>query len=308
MQALFILEGATMRIGFDIGGTKIEVCVISENGIVSFTKRTPTPKSYEEFLESIVNLISEAESKTTPAKSIGIGLPGAISPATGLIKNSNCTFLNGQDLKGDLEVKLGRPIHLANDANCFALSEAIDGAGKESNVVFGAILGTGCGGGIVVSQQLLIGPNAVSGEWGHNPLPNYNEQKDGPSRKCYCGKSDCIEQYISGSGLQNSYKVLTGKSIKASEIIRKYNQQEADAVSCYSKLIDQMGRSFASIINILDPDAIVLGGGLSNVESLYKDLPEATAKYVFSDSANIQFKKAQYGDSSGIRGAAWLGL
>ncbi len=297
-----------MRIGFDIGGTKIEVCVLDEKGNTSFTKRVSTPKNYELFIEVLSDLVTDAENKAGTATSIGIGLPGAISPSTGLIKNSNCTFLNGQDLKGDLEAKLDRQIHLANDANCFTLSEAVDGAGKGSNVVFGAILGTGCGGGIVVNQLLLVGPNAVSGEWGHNPLPNYNEQEDGPNRKCYCGKNDCIEQYISGSGLQNSYEKLTGKSIKAADIIKKYNEQEADAVTCYNQLIDQMGRSFASIINVLDPDVIVLGGGLSNVKSLYQDLPAATAKYVFSDSASIQFKQAQYGDSSGIRGAAWLGL
>ncbi|MCF7363407.1 ROK family protein [Vibrio diazotrophicus] len=297
-----------MRIGFDIGGTKIEVCVLDHKGTTIFTKRVPTPSNYERFLEAIVDLISIAENNTATSTAIGIGLPGAISPATGLIKNSNCTFLNGTDLKKDLQNKLGRPLHLANDANCFTLSEAVDGVGKNHNVVFGAILGTGCGGGIVVNQKLLVGPNAVSGEWGHNPLPHYTERQDGPARVCYCGKRNCIEQYISGTGLQLSYKSLSGENISAEEIIARYEEEESNAVTCYNTLIDQMARSFAAIVNVLDPDVIVLGGGLSNVMSLYRHLPEATSKYVFSDSANIRFEQAKFGDSSGIRGAAWLGL
>lgn len=297
-----------MRIGLDIGGTKTEICALDEYGKVHLSNRIPTPKSYPEFINTITQLINDVEKQTTTALSIGIGLPGAVSPTTGLIKNSNCLFLNGQNLQHDLERILSKPVYLANDANCFTLSEAIDGAGRHHNVVFGAILGTGCGGGIVVNQHLLVGANAVTGEWGHNPLPFHTPSVDGPNRTCYCGRENCIEQYISGTGLQKSYLQLTGKELSSAEIIKSYQKQEPDAVTCYNNLIDQMARSFSSIVNVLDPDIIVLGGGLSNVTSLYQDLPTATAKYVFSDSADIRFAQAQYGDSSGIRGAAWLGL
>ncbi|EKO3409729.1 ROK family protein [Vibrio fluvialis] len=297
-----------MRIGFDIGGTKTEICVLSPSGDMIWNHRVSTPKSYESFVAAIIELVNLAEKHHGQANAIGLGLPGAISPATGLIKNANCAFLNGRDLQYDLTIQLGRAVNLANDANCFALSEAIDGAGKGAPVVFGAILGTGCGGGIVIHQQLLVGPNAVCGEWGHNPLPGYHEPQDGPARKCYCGRHNCIESYISGTGLQHSYQLKTGHSLSAVQIIEAYEQGQRAAVDCYNQLIDHMARSFAALVNILDPDVIVLGGGLSNVRQLYRDLPDATARYVFSDTAQVRFAQAKHGDSSGIRGAAWLGL
>ncbi|MBL4280070.1 ROK family protein [Vibrio fluvialis] len=297
-----------MRIGFDIGGTKTEICVLSPSGDMIWNHRVSTPKSYESFVAAIIELVNLAEKHHGQANAIGLGLPGAISPATGLIKNANCAFLNGRDLQYDLTIQLGRAVNLANDANCFALSEAIDGAGKGAPVVFGAILGTGCGGGIVIHQQLLVGPNAVCGEWGHNPLPGYHEPQDGPARKCYCGRHNCIESYISGTGLQHSYQSKTGQTLSAVQIIEAYEQGQRAAVDCYNQLIDHMARSFAALVNILDPDVIVLGGGLSNVRQLYRDLPDATARYVFSDTAQVRFAQAKYGDSSGIRGAAWLGL
>lgn len=296
-----------MRIGFDIGGTKTEVCVLDDNGKQHFSQRTATPQNYTDFLMTLCELIRKAEQETQRANSIGIGLPGAISPATGLIKNANCTFLNGRDLKADLNAMSGREIAIANDANCFALSEAVDGAGRDSQVVFGAILGTGCGGGIVVNKQLLIGANAVCGEWGHNPLPGFSREIDGENRPCYCGRNNCIEQFISGTGLQNSYRLSDGQSLPAAEIIRKYRSGDPSCTRVYHTLIEHMARSFASVVNLLDPDIIVLGGGLSNVDELYRDLPQVTAKYVFSDTATIHFAKATFGDSSGIRGAAWLG-
>ncbi|EOW6616017.1 ROK family protein [Vibrio fluvialis] len=297
-----------MRIGFDIGGTKTEICVLSPSGDMIWNHRVSTPKSYESFVAAIIELVNLAEKHHGQANAIGLGLPGAISPATGLIKNANCAFLNGRDLQYDLTIQLGRAVNLANDANCFALSEAIDGAGKGAPVVFGAILGTGCGGGIVIHQQLLVGPNAVCGEWGHNPLPGYHEPQDGPARKCYCGRHNCIESYISGTGLQHSYQLKTWQTLSAVQIIEAYEQGQRAAVDCYNQLIDHMARSFAALVNILDPDVIVLGGGLSNVRQLYRDLPDATARYVFSDTAQVRFAQAKYGDSSGIRGAAWLGL
>lgn len=296
-----------MRIGFDIGGTKTEICLLNHNGDTLFTHRVPTPNYYDALVDLIGELVELTESKHGAAASIGLGLPGSISSTTGLIQNANCTFLNGKDFKIDLEHRLHRPVHLANDANCFALSEAIDGAGKGANVVFGAILGTGCGGGIVVNQTLLVGPNSLSGEWGHNPLPGYGEAGDGKSRQCYCGKHNCIESFISGTGFQDSYQLKTGQRLSAQHIMDAADKGDSDAAECYQKLIDQMARSFASLINILDPDIIVLGGGLSNVSKLYDDLPAATAKYVFSKTVHIHFAQAKYGDSSGIRGAAWLG-
>ncbi|MBY7915610.1 ROK family protein [Vibrio fluvialis] len=297
-----------MRIGFDIGGTKTEICVLSLSGDMIWNHRVATPKSYDGLVTAIVELVNFAEQHHGQAKAIGLGLPGAISPVTGLIKNANCAFLNGRDLQADLTKELGRAVNLANDANCFALSEAIDGAGKGAPVVFGAILGTGCGGGIVIHQRLLVGPNAVCGEWGHNPLPGYHKPQDGPARSCYCGRHNCIERYISGTGLQQSYQLKTGHTLSAEQIIQAYEQGQTAAIDCYLQLIDHMARSFAALVNVLDPDIIVLGGGLSNVHQLYRDLPDATARYVFSDTAQIRFAQAKYGDSSGIRGAAWLGL
>ncbi|ASW81144.1 fructokinase [Vibrio anguillarum] len=297
-----------MLIGFDISGTKIEICVLDKSGNTLFKHRTPTPHEYELFLSTLCQLVAMAESETQTHCQIGIGLPGAISPATGLIKNANCTFLNGRDLKADLCARLQRNVVIANDANCFALSEAVDGAAKDGNVVFGAILGTGCGGGIVINKQVLVGANAVCGEWGHNPLPSFTSERDGPTRHCYCGRDNCIELFISGSGLTKSAQLIGQQEWNAAEIITRYQQQDPQATKLYQQLIDQMARSFACIVNVLDPDVIVLGGGLSNVASLYVDLPRATANYVFSDSAQIVFTQAKYGDSSGIRGAAWLGL
>ncbi len=296
-----------MLIGFDIGGTKTEVCVLDYAGHTQFKQRTPTPQTYNEFVETVVGLITHAEAQVGESCQVGIGLPGAISPATGLIKNANCTFLNGHDLQADLARVSGKTIHIANDANCFALSEAVDGAGKDGAVVFGAILGTGCGGGLILNKQVWGGRNAIGGEWGHNPLPGYSPAKDGPVRPCYCGRDNCVEQFISGTGLEKSYIIKTDKTLAAPDIIALMQQGDSLATECYQQMIDQMGRSFAALINILDPDVIVLGGGLSNVDALYRDLPQATMPYLFTDVADLCFKKAAFGDSSGIRGAAWLG-
>jgi fructokinase len=296
-----------MLVGFDIGGTKIEIRVINHvTGHELFVKRIPTPSNYEDLITQITQLVELAEKETGSVKSIGIGLPGAINPQTGLIQNANCTFLNDHDLKSDLAFSLNKVVNIANDANCFTLSEAVDGAGKEGSVVFGAILGTGCGGGIVINKQVLCGPNALAGEWGHNPLPSWNQEHDGDTISCYCGRNNCIERYISGSGLEENYRLLHNQSKSAPEIISAYMTGDVQAEASYNRMLDQMARSFATIINILDPDVIVLGGGLSNVDCLYRDLPDAAKPYIFSDNPKVTFKKAVYGDSSGVRGAAWL--
>ena len=315
-----------MLIGFDIGGTKIEVCVMDNTGRELKKKRVATLRNYTDFVEQVVSLVAECEQEFGRIEQVGMGLPGAISPATGLIKNANSTFLNGNDLKADLEQSLNRTVHIANDANCFALSEAVDGAGKDGRVAFGVIIGTGCGGGFVFNKQLIVGANALTGEWGHNPLPNFSEEVDGPSRDCYCGRKNCIETFISGTGFGQtgsqfyeqsvsaqsiseqsiSKQSISAQSILAQDVMARYRDGEAAAQAAYKLLVDQMARSLAVIVNILDPDVIVLGGGLSNVNELYDDLPKAMPAYIFSDVVELNIRPAKYGDSSGIRGAAWL--
>ncbi len=296
-----------MLIGFDIGGTKIEVCVLDDHGTDCFKKRTATPNTYSLFLDTISELVIEAEAAVNyNFTHVGIGLPGTISPATGLMKNANCTFINGHDLLSDLIAKLNKQVHIANDANCFALSEAIDGAGEKGRLVFGAILGTGCGGGIVFNKTLWEGPNALGGEWGHNPLPNFSPNTDGETRSCYCGKENCIEQFISGTGLEKTYSALTQSSLPAPAIIEAMRNNDTTALAVYQMLIDQMARSFAALINMMDPDVIVIGGGLSNVEEIYRDLPNQIEQYIFGNELKTMIKRAKHGDSSGIRGAAQL--
>ncbi|SJL83413.1 ROK family protein [Vibrio palustris] len=296
-----------MLIGFDIGGTKIEVCVLDENGASYFKKRAATPDSYSLFLDTISELVIDAETMVNYSFAhVGLGLPGTISPATGLMKNANCTFINGHDLLSDLSAKLNKQVYIANDANCFALSEAIDGAGQKGRLVFGAILGTGCGGGIVFNKTLWEGPNALGGEWGHNPLPNFSPVKDGEARSCYCGKYNCIEQFISGTGLEKTYSAYTQASLSAPDIIEAMRSNDTTALAVYKTLIDQMARSFAAVINMMDPDVIVIGGGLSNVEEICTDLPNQIEQYIFGNELKTNIKIAEYGDSSGIRGAAQL--
>ncbi|MGF1742747.1 ROK family protein [Vibrio profundum] len=295
-----------MLIGFDIGGTKIEVCVMDNTGRELKKQRVATLRNYTDFVEQVVSLVAECEQEFGRIEQVGMGLPGAISPATGLIKNANSTFLNGNDLKADLEQSLNRTVHIANDANCFALSEAVDGAGKDGCVVFGVIIGTGCGGGFVFNKQLIVGANALAGEWGHNPLPNFSEEVDGPSRDCYCGRKNCIETFISGTGFGQTGSQFYEQSVSAQDVMARYRDGEAAAQAAYKLLVDQMARSLAVIVNVLDPDVIVLGGGLSNVSELYGDLPKAMPAYIFSDVVELNIRPAKYGDSSGIRGAAWL--
>ncbi|HVP07919.1 MAG TPA: ROK family protein [Burkholderiales bacterium] len=270
-----------LRIGIDLGGTKIEGIALDGAGREVHRKRVPTPQGdYGATVRAVAELVLDFESKSRQQATVGVGMPGALSVATGLVKNANSTCLIGRDLKGDLEKVLGREVRLANDANCFALSEAVDGAGKGARVVFGVILGTGVGGGIVVGGEVLAGPNAIAGEWGHNPLP-LPRGEDLPLPDCYCGRKGCIETYLSGPALERD-----GGNMERYE--------------------ERLARALAGVINILDPDVIVLGGGISNLSRLYANVPRRWRPYVFSDQVATRLLPPAHGDASGVRGAAWL--
>jgi fructokinase len=295
-----------MRIGIDLGGTKIEIIALDDAGVELLRKRVATPQGdYHGILNTIAQLIADVESVTRQHGSIGIGTPGALSPATGLMRNSNSVCLNGKPVKTDLENLLQRPIRMANDANCFALSEATDGAAQGAAVVFGVIVGTGTGAGVVVNQQVLTGPNAIAGEWGHNPLP-WPRDDERPGPLCYCGKQGCIETFLSGPGLELDYRLATGMQARAEEIVLRAEKNEVQAEQCLQRYENRMARALAHIINVLDPDIIVLGGGMSNVQRLYKNVPAIWGKYVFSDVVLTRLVPPRFGDSSGVRGAAWL--
>lgn len=295
-----------MRIGIDLGGTKIEAIALDESGVELQRKRVATPQGdYHAILKTIAQLIVDIESATQQRGTIGIGTPGALSPATGLMRNSNSVCLNGLPVKTDLENLLQRKIRMANDANCFALSEATDGAAKGAAVVFGVIVGTGTGAGVVVNGQVLTGPNAIAGEWGHNPLP-WPQDNERPGSDCYCGKQGCIETFLSGPGLERDYQLAGGEKISAAEIVLRAENNESQAERCLLHYEDRMARSLAHIINVLDPDVIVLGGGMSNVQRLYRNVPAIWGKYVFSDIVLTKLLPPKFGDSSGVRGAAWL--
>jgi fructokinase len=281
------------RIGIDLGGTKIEALAL-EGGREVFRKRIAAPRgSYEATVSAVASLVGEIGEG-----SVGIGIPGALSRVTGLVKNANSTWLIGKPLKSDLEEALQREVRLENDANCFALSEATDGAGQGAAVVFGVILGTGVGGGIVVRGRLLAGPNAIAGEWGHNPLPAPTAQ-DLPLAPCYCGRKGCIETYLSGPGLSRDHEQATGRRLAAEEIVFL-----GDAA--LARYEERLARALASVINLLDPDVIVLGGGMSNAARLYTEVPRLWSRYVFSDHVATRLSRPAHGDSSGVRGAAWL--
>ena len=270
-----------IRFGIDLGGTKIELIALDGGGKELFRKRVPTPQGdYGATVRTAVSLVLDAEKELKTKATLGVGIPGSQSRVTGLIKNANSTCLIGHDLKGDLERALGREVRIENDANCFALSEATDGAGKGAKVVFGVILGTGVGAGIVVNGEVLVGPNAIAGEWGHNPLP-LPRKEDLPLPDCYCGRKGCVEAYLSGPAYA-----------KDGENLDRYEER--------------LARSLAGVINILDPDVIVLGGGISNIQRLYTNVPVLWKPYVFSDQVATKLLPPVHGDSSGVRGAAWL--
>jgi fructokinase len=298
-----------MRIGVDLGGTKIEAIALADDGSVRARKRVATPRDdYRETLEAIARLVVGIEKEVGAPGSVGIGIPGALSPATGRVKNANSVWLNGRALDKDLERRLERPLRFANDANCFALSEATDGAAADVAVAFGAILGTGCGGGIVVNGRILTGPNAIAGEWGHNPLP-WPAADEWPGPSCYCRLTGCLETFLSGPGLARDYGQAAGapgESVTVPVILARAEAGDPVAESALARYEDRLARALCSLINILDPDVIVLGGGLSNLSRLYRNVPKHFSRYGFSDRFDTRLLPPRHGDSSGVRGAAWL--
>ena len=291
-----------IRIGVDFGGTKIEAAALDPRGHVLARARMASPGSYDASLVAVRDLIDEVERLAgVTGASLGVGIPGSPSPASGLIRNANTTHLNDRPLRTDLERVLGRPIRLANDANCFALSEAVDGAGADAHVVFGVIIGTGCGAGLTVGRQVLQGRNAIAGEWGHTPLP-WPTPDELPGPTCFCGRRNCLESWISGPGFARDH----GTGETAAAIAAGALAGEPGAVASLDRYADRLARGLAVIADILDPDVIVLGGGMSNVEALYERLPAVIAGYAFSDVFTTPVRKAVHGDSSGVRGAAWL--
>ncbi|MFI8319938.1 fructokinase [Kosakonia cowanii] len=297
-----------MRIGIDLGGTKTEIIALDERGETLFRHRQPTPRDYQQTIELIASLVDLAEKETGQRGTVGMGIPGSISPYTGVVKNANSTWLNGKPFDKDLSRRLNREVRLANDANCLAVSEAVDGAAAGAQTVFAVIIGTGCGSGIALNGHSHIGANGTAGEWGHNPLPwmDEDELRYRNEVPCYCGKQGCIETFISGTGFGTDYQRLSGQSLKGNEIIRLVNEQDAVAELALSRYEMRLAKSLAHVVNILDPDVIVLGGGMSNVDRLYQTVPGLMQKWVFGGECETPIRKALHGDSSGVRGAAWL--
>jgi fructokinase len=295
-----------ISIGIDLGGTKIEIAAFDAAGRQRLRRRVPTPRGdYQATLQSIADLVRAGERELGARASVGIGTPGAISRRTGCIKNANSTWLNGRPLKPDIERLLEREVRIANDANCFALSETTDGAARGAAVVFGVILGTGVGGGIVVNGEVVTGANSIAGEWGHNPLP-LPQSADQPLPDCYCGRAGCIETYLSGPGLQFDHVRGGNEPAEAVDIALRAAAGEAACEATLARYEERLARSLAHVINLLDPDVIVLGGGLSNTERLYRNVPRIWERYVFSDRIATCLVPNRHGDSSGVRGAAWL--
>ena len=295
-----------MQIGVDLGGTKTEAIALAADTVVAARRRIPTPRDYAATLEAITRLVAELESETGKSGTVGIGIPGVVSHATGLVKNANSTWLIGRPLQADLEQRLARPVRVANDANCFALSEAIDGAGRGFEAVFGVILGTGVGGGIAIRQRIHEGPNQVAGEWGHNPLPWMTDEERASAPECYCGKRGCIETFLSGPGFELDYARLAGARRSSQDIVRAAAAGDAHAIQALRRYEDRLARALAAVINVLDPDAIVLGGGMSNLPALPSAVSALLPRSVFSDAVLTKVVLNRHGDSSGVRGAAWL--
>jgi fructokinase len=295
-----------MRIGIDLGGTKIEALAIDDQGVELARHRIDTPRDdYDATIVAMVGLVRRLEKQTGRTGTVGAGIPGSISRITGLVKNSNSTWLNERPLDTDLAAALGREVRLANDANCFAVSEATDGAAAGKHVVFGVILGTGCGGGVAIGGRVHPGPNGVAGEWGHNPLP-WPRPEEYPGPACYCGKSGCMEMWVSGTGIAMDYRTVTGRARTTQEIVSDFEAGEREATAAIHRFEDRLARGLAQVINILDPDVIVIGGGVSKVEDIYREIPKKLPAYVFGGEASTPVLPAVFGDSSGVRGAAWL--
>ena len=296
-----------IRIGIDLGGTKIEVVALDCSGFELFRQRVDTPRDYSGSLEAIRSLVRLAEENTGPDSSIGIGIPGTISPTTGLVKNANSTWLIGHPLDKDLESLIGRPVRIMNDANCFALSEAVDGAGKNADVVFGVILGTGVGGGVVVDRKVVEGLQKIGGEWGHNPLPRPTDTER-PGAECYCGRCGCIETFLSGPAMRRDHEAVTGVELSTYEIAERADDGDPQCQATLDRYVERLGRALATVINVLDPGVVVLGGGMSNLPDLAARTQVAIQPHVFTDQVRTRVLLNQHGDSSGVRGAAWLQL
>jgi fructokinase len=295
-----------MRIGVDLGGTKIEAIALDRDGRECGRRRVPAPRDrYGATLAAITTLVEGLERESGEPARVGIGMPGALSPATGLVKNANSVWLNGRALRQDLERLLHRPLRFANDANCFALSEARDGAGAGARIVFGVILGTGTGGGIVVDGRVLTGPNAIAGEWGHNPLP-WPRAGEWPGAPCYCGRTGCLETFLSGPGVSRDHLEATGERLDAATIAARAADGDGRCEAAMARYEERLARALATVVNLLDPDVIVLGGGLSNLARLYERVPAGWGAWVFSDRVDTALRPPRHGDSSGVRGAAGL--
>ncbi|HDN2513666.1 fructokinase [Providencia vermicola] len=298
-----------MRIGIDLGGTKIEVIALDDDGETLFRKRVSTPKGdYPATLSAIVGLVNDAETATGQTGSVGVGIPGTLSPVTGKVKNANSTWLNGQFFDADLGKLLGREVKVANDANCLAVSEAVDGAGAGAKVVFAVIIGTGCGAGIALDGQVHSGGNGVAGEWGHNPLPwqDDSDRQFLSNENCYCGLTGCTELFVSGTGFMADYAKLSGETKIGLDIVKLAQEGDKFAKIAMDNYLNRLAKALGQAINMLDPDVIVLGGGMSNVDSLYEELPTRIRSWVFGRECDTPIRKAVHGDSSGVRGAAWL--
>ncbi len=294
-----------MRIGIDLGGTKIEGIALHDDGMACARHRVATPRHYAGTLNAITALVERLEADTGLPGSVGVGIPGAITPSTGLVKNANSVWLNGQPLARDLETRLARSIRITNDADCFALSEATDGAAAHAPTVFGVILGTGVGGGIVVNGMCVQGPNLIAGEWGHNPLPwPTGAECDGPP--CYCGKHGCIESWLAGPAFERDYTAFAGAERSARDIMADAELGDPVAIAARERYHDRLARALASVINVLDPWVVVLGGGMSNAPGLADAVQQRLAHWVFSDRVDTRVLRNHHGDSSGVRGAAWL--
>jgi fructokinase len=305
----------TVRLGVDLGGTKIELLALGDGGRELWRKRAPTPAGdYQKTIDQIASLVAAADQALGQRGTVGVGIPGTISPATGLVKNSNSLCLIGHALDKDLEQRVGRPVRTANDADCFALSEAADGAAAGADSVFGVILGTGVGGGLVHKKQIIRGPNAITGEWGHNPLPwprvwalpRGGSVDERPGPMCYCGRPGCVELFLSGPGFSRDHEAASGEKLSAVEIVAAAAAGQADAAASLDRYLDRLARSLAIVINIFDPAVIVLGGGLSQIDVLYDEVPKRWARWIFSDTVVTRLVRPRYGDASGVRGAAWL--
>ncbi len=295
-----------MRIGIDMGGTKIEGIALAENGEELFRKRIDTPRNdYNGTVKAISGIVDELEAKTNQKGTVGIGIPGAISPQTGLVKNANSTWIIGKDFEHDLATEMGREVRLANDANCLAVSESVDGAGAGAKVVFAIILGTGCGGGIAIDQKVHEGPLSIAGEWGHITL-GWMSPEEYPGEECYCGKRGCLETFVSGTGFENEYERQAGKKINGHKIVELLEKGDETAEKVMQIYENRLARGIATLANFLDPDVLVLGGGMSNISRIYQNLPSLIVDWIFGNEFTTPIRPAKHGDSSGVRGAAWL--